>query len=466
MGLLDWAQTPQGIGLLSAAAGAMAGARRGRPWNTAGIGLSTGIGGYQQAIDMQRQDVERKRQEMQQEQTKNALMNAYKAGIVKRKTETPAQYNAGGKTFGTMQEAEQYARAFDPRQELGAALYGEFGGKEPLANNIDFSQYAGAPFVAPDLNPMMGIDTVPGTVQEVDEYDPRKAAMAMLESGNVDAMNAGFRLLSEVPKGQEFGTTPFIGKDGKAYLIGKNGAIMETGLRGPEKDIDYNKPFLPDGTPNAAYQAWKLSDSKAGASSVSVNTGQKGLDNELKLRGDFRSEPVYKAHQEMKSAYSQVRQALGQQSPAGDLAGATKIMKLLDPGSVVRESELGMAMAASGMLDRVQNYATNIINGTKLTPTQRADFQRLADALYQESVSQYNAKGEEYRGFANDYGLSPERITGKPDEFKPADKTHKNNPQRGFALPPNPKQYEGKVLRDTVSGKRFKSVGGKWQEVR
>lgn len=268
MGLLDWAQTPQGIGLLSAAAGAMAGARRGRPWNTAGIGLSTGIGGYQQAIDMQRQEAERKRQEMQQEQTKNALMNAYKAGIVKRKTETPAQYNAGGKTFGTMQEAEQYARAFDPRQELGAALYGEFGGKEPLANNIDFSQYAGAPFVAPDLNPMMGIDTVPGTVQEVDEYDPRKAAMAMLESGNVDAMNAGFRLLSEVPKGQEFGTTPFIGKDGKAYLIGKNGAIMETGLLGPEKDIDYNKPFLPDGTPNAAYQAWKLSDSKAGAANV------------------------------------------------------------------------------------------------------------------------------------------------------------------------------------------------------
>lgn len=201
MGLLDWAQTPQGIGLLSAAAGAMAGARRGRPWNTAGIGLSTGIGGYQQAIDMQRQDAERKRQEMQQEQTKNALMNAYKAGIVKRKTETPAQYKAGGQTFGTMQEAEQYARAFDPRQELGAALYGEFGGKEPLANNIDFSQYAGAPFVAPDLNPMMGIDTVPGTVQEVEDgYDPRKAAIAMLESGNVDAMAKGWDLLSQAQK--------------------------------------------------------------------------------------------------------------------------------------------------------------------------------------------------------------------------------------------------------------------------
>ena len=150
----------------------------------------------------------------------------------------------------------------------------------------------------------------------------------------------------------------------------------------------------------------------APGTSVSVNTGQKGLDNTLKLRGDFRSEPVYKAHQEMQAAYSQIQQSLKQASPAGDLAGATKIMKLLDPGSVVRESELGMAMAASGLLDRVQNYATNVIQGTKLTPTQRADFQRLADALYGESVKQYNGKRGEYQGIAERNQLSVPDVLG------------------------------------------------------
>lgn len=150
----------------------------------------------------------------------------------------------------------------------------------------------------------------------------------------------------------------------------------------------------------------------APGTSVSVNTGQKGFDNTLKLRGDFRSEPVYKAHQEMQSAYSQIQQSLKQASPAGDLAGATKIMKLLDPGSVVRESELGMAMAASGLLDRVQNYASSVINGTKLTPTQRADFQRLADALYGESVKQYNAKRSEYQGIAERNQLSVPDVLG------------------------------------------------------
>ena len=154
---------------------------------------------------------------------------------------------------------------------------------------------------------------------------------------------------------------------------------------------------------------------------VEVNTGQKGFDNTLKLRGDFRSEPIYKAHQEMQSAYSQIQQSLKQASPAGDLAGATKMMKLLDPGSVVRESELGMAMQASGLMDRVRNYATNIMAGTKLMPTQRADFQRLADALYSESVKQYNGKRTEYQGIAERNGLSVPDVLG-PTSTAPTSK--------------------------------------------
>lgn len=160
------------------------------------------------------------------------------------------------------------------------------------------------------------------------------------------------------------------------------------------------------------YEQWQMQQKKAGATTVSVNTGQKGLENELKIRGEFKSEPIYKAHQEVESAYRQISSSLKMASPAGDLAGATKIMKILDPGSVVRESELGMAMKASGALDRLQNYADNIIKGTKLTPDQRKDFQALADQLYGESVKQYNTKRGEYAGFARDYKLNPDRILG------------------------------------------------------
>ena len=162
------------------------------------------------------------------------------------------------------------------------------------------------------------------------------------------------------------------------------------------------------------FEQWDRERKKAGAVKVEVpiNMGQKGLDNELSLHSKWRQEPIYKAHQDVKSAYSQISAALAQQSPAGDLAGATKLMKILDPGSVVRESELGMAMAASGAMDRLVNYADKIIKGTKLTPTQRKDFQALADSLNAESVKQYNAKRNEYAGFAKDYGLNADRIVG------------------------------------------------------
>lgn len=145
-----------------------------------------------------------------------------------------------------------------------------------------------------------------------------------------------------------------------------------------------------------------------------LGEGQKGLDNEMKIRGAFSGEPVYKAFQEMRSAYGQITDSLRQASPAGDLAAATKFMKLLDPGSVVRESELYMAMQASGALDRLVNYAEMRIKGTKLTPEQRVDFQTLANQLFSTAAGSFNQKRSEYADLATSYGLNPDRAVGAP----------------------------------------------------
>ncbi len=224
-------------------------------------------------------------------------------------------------------------------------------------------------------------------------------------------------------------------KDTSPLKIGKDDRLVDR--KDPSRII---LDALPDQTKNPAavqeylfavkegykgnFESWSKEQAnlKAPKTTVSVNTGQKGFDNTLKLRGDFRSEPIYKAHQEVQSAYSQIKQGLEQSSPAGDLASATKIMKLLDPGSVVRESELGRAMAATGLADRVANYATNIMKGTKLTPAQRKDFQSLADRLYGESVKQYNAKRGEYQGIAERNQLSTQDVLG-PEVSAPSSST-------------------------------------------
>jgi hypothetical protein len=150
---------------------------------------------------------------------------------------------------------------------------------------------------------------------------------------------------------------------------------------------------------------------RAGASNVNVKVpvdmtgGQKGFENEMALGSKFKAEPIYKDFNDMKSAFGQVVSSLSAGTPIGDVAGATKIMKLLDPGSVVRESELAIAMQASGRMDRLQNYFNNFMTGQKLTPTQRDDFQALANELYAAAGQAYNQKRDEYQQFGQAYNF-------------------------------------------------------------
>jgi hypothetical protein len=136
-----------------------------------------------------------------------------------------------------------------------------------------------------------------------------------------------------------------------------------------------------------------------------MTAGQKGFENEMKLGAAFQNQGIYKDFNDMKAAYGQVNTALSQGTPIGDVAGATKMMKLLDPGSVVRETELGIAMAASGRMDRLQNYFKNWASGETLTPKQREDFKQLSAELYAAAGQAYNQKRNEFKNFGNAYGF-------------------------------------------------------------
>lgn len=156
---------------------------------------------------------------------------------------------------------------------------------------------------------------------------------------------------------------------------------------------------------------------RSGATNVTVpiDVGQKGFENERGLGKDFRAEPIYKDFSDMQTAYTQVVSSLKQGTPIGDVAGATKVMKLLDPGSVVRESELGIAMAAGGRMDRLQNYFSNMMSGQKLTPQQRDDFEQLSNELYAAAGQAYNKKRSEYLQMGDRYGFKNlETVLGAP----------------------------------------------------
>ena len=169
------------------------------------------------------------------------------------------------------------------------------------------------------------------------------------------------------------------------------------------------------GTPITLANIMQLRRSGATNVTVPIDVGQKGFENERGLGKDFRAEPIYKDFSDMQTAYTQVVSSLKQGTPIGDVAGATKVMKLLDPGSVVRESELGIAMAAGGRMDRLQNYFSNMMSGQKLTPQQRDDFESLSNELYAAAGQAYNKKRSEYLQMGDRYGFKNlETVLGAP----------------------------------------------------
>lgn len=225
---------------------------------------------------------------------------------------------------------------------------------------------------------------------------------------------------------------------GDGQIVGlpnTGGAAIQTGVRGEQKAptfVDSGAGVDSSGRPLVVPKRWDAAQGKAvdvegvqpvtkgplATASASVST-KDAFKNERDLRNDLKSEPIYKAHQEVKAAYAQIKGALGQNTPISDVAAATKIMKLLDPGSVVRESELGIAMSSSGLMDRVTNYANMVISGQRLTPQQRKDFQKLADEFYSASEQQFNAKSSEYAGIAKDYKLNERRVSGQAPSGQP-----------------------------------------------
>jgi len=142
---------------------------------------------------------------------------------------------------------------------------------------------------------------------------------------------------------------------------------------------------------------------------VDARERQKTFENENKLRDDYVT--ASKPFVGIRDAYNTVKAALsGPTTAASTLAGATKFMKMIDPESVVRESELQMALKTSGVLDRFMNIHNTIMQGQVLTPRQKSDMIKITQTLYEAAEKQQKKTDDYYSGLAQQYQLAPERV--------------------------------------------------------
>ena len=102
----------------------------------------------------------------------------------------------------------------------------------------------------------------------------------------------------------------------------------------------------------------------------------------------------------VRDAYARVDAAGKDPSAAGDLALIFNYMKMLDPGSTVREGEFANAQNSAGVPERIRAQFNQVQSGQRLADTQRKDFLDRADMLYRAALRGQKQLDKTYTGLA------------------------------------------------------------------
>jgi len=135
---------------------------------------------------------------------------------------------------------------------------------------------------------------------------------------------------------------------------------------------------------------------------------ERNLKTESGMRKEFNT--LLKDYEKVADAYGRVKAASAEPSAAGDLALIFNYMKMLDPGSTVREGEFATAQNSAGVPGRIVSYYNNILRGERLNPPQRADFLRQAEGLYATAREGAEIKADSYRDLAINAEVDPDNV--------------------------------------------------------
>lgn len=128
---------------------------------------------------------------------------------------------------------------------------------------------------------------------------------------------------------------------------------------------------------------------------------------------ELRKEMIARSEKEflpVRDAYSRMRAVSKDPSGAGDMALIFAYMKMLDPTSVVRESEYATAQNTGSIPQRIWAQYNRALAGEKLSPQQRADFLAQADNIMRDSMSRQVAHEGQYRQQADLIKVDPRQV--------------------------------------------------------
>ena len=192
--------------------------------------------------------------------------------------------------------------------------------------------------------------------------------------------------------------------------------IQNTLPKTPDKVLEY-KQAVQDGfkgtyndwaTQITPYQKEELRLRNIEVSNAAKNAAISPQENQLRTSFLNQAQP----HIQISQAYRKIVSA--PETAAGDMSRIFGYMKILDPGSTVREGEYASAEKARGVPASVMAQYNRVLNGQRLTPQQRNEFTQSAGDLVNSQKQQFADVAKYYGDISGRYGVNPENIIYDP----------------------------------------------------
>lgn len=138
------------------------------------------------------------------------------------------------------------------------------------------------------------------------------------------------------------------------------------------------------------------------------------------LRKEFYDSPEVKTYQEVSRQHSVMQEAMkeaktGENFVAVDQALITILNKMMDPSSVVRESEYARTPGDLALMNRIKGAYQKIkTGGAGLTMEDREAIKKMGGKYLSATETKYKSKLHEYKGYLANYGLDPEKYLSPP----------------------------------------------------
>ena len=136
----------------------------------------------------------------------------------------------------------------------------------------------------------------------------------------------------------------------------------------------------------------------------------KKFEQEEKIRKEWQGRS--KVYGELQGTFNTLQESASASSGPGDIALITGFMKMLDPGSVVRETEFATARDTGGLYIQLQNKLEKAKNGQFLNPAQRKEYLDLAKKYLESAQKKAEKEKQDLGAVVKNYNLNPENVFG------------------------------------------------------